>query len=113
MQASRDKKRAVKPNRTILGRTLVLMTVCGIVAFIVLALQLFKIQILEHAHYEALAVGQQTRESEITAERGAIYDRNGKVLAMSAPVDTVFISPHEIQTYKEDVQLYFDEHTLV
>ena len=105
MQASKGKKRAVKPNRTILGRTLVLMTVCGIVAFIVLALQLFKIQILQHDHYEALAVGQQTRESEITAERGAIYDRNGKVLAMSAPVDTVFISPHEIQLYKEDLQL--------
>ena len=105
MQASRGRKRTSKPNKTILGRTLVLMAVCGIVAFIVLAAQLFKIQILQHDHYESLAVGQQTREAEITAARGAIYDRNGKVLAMSAPVDTVFISPHEIQLYKEDLNL--------
>jgi len=106
MQAgSNGKKRQVKPNKTILSRTLVLMAVCGILAFIVLAARLFKVQIIDHDHYEQLAVEQQTRETTITADRGTILDRNGKILAMSASVETVFISPYEITTYEEDADL--------
>lgn len=94
-----------RPNKTILSRTLVLMTVCGIVAFIVLAVKLYQIQILQHDKYEQLAVEQQTRESKVTAARGTIYDTNGKVLAMSASVETVFISPFEINLNNEDKEL--------
>jgi stage V sporulation protein D (sporulation-specific penicillin-binding protein) len=32
----------------------------------------------------------------VTAARGTIYDANGKVLAMSASVETVYISPYEL-----------------
>lgn len=33
-----------------------------------------------------MAIDQQVRETEITASRGAIYDTNGKILAMNASV---------------------------
>ncbi|NCB51596.1 MAG: PASTA domain-containing protein [Clostridia bacterium] len=90
------------PNKTILRRTLFLMIVCGIVAFIVLAAKLYDIQILHHDEYESAAIEQQVRETAVSAYRGTIYDTNGKILAMSASVDTVYISPKEIEMYGED-----------
>lgn len=100
-----DKNAAQRPNKTILSRTLFLMTVCGIVAFVVLAVKLYQVQIIKHDHYQELAVEQQTRESTVTAARGTIYDTNGKILAMSASVETVFISPYEAKLYGEDKEL--------
>jgi len=88
--------RSHAPNETMLRRTLVLMIVCGIVAFIVLLLQLFRLQIVEHEKYESMAIEQQLRETSLSASRGTIYDRNGTVLAASADVYTVFLSPAEI-----------------
>lgn len=52
-----------------------------------------------------MAIDQQVRTTEITASRGAIYDTNGKILAMNASADTIFISPAEIVKNKEDPQL--------
>jgi stage V sporulation protein D (sporulation-specific penicillin-binding protein) len=102
---SNGKNAGQRPNKTILSRTLILMTVCGIVAFIVLAVKLYQIQIVDHDHYEELAVEQQTRESTVTAARGTIFDKNGKVLAMSASVESVFIAPFEANLYEEDKEL--------
>lgn len=100
-----DKDSSQRPNKTILSRTLILMTVCGVVAFIVLAVKLYDIQITNHDKYEKMAVEQQTRESKVTATRGTIYDANGKVLAMNASVETVFISPFEMLEAGEDKEL--------
>ena len=94
-----------KPNKTILRRTLVLMAVCGVLAFFVLAFKLYEIQITKHDLYEKQAVEQQTRESTVTAARGTIFDTNGRVLAMSASVESVFISPFETDHYDEDKEL--------
>ncbi|SHH92849.1 stage V sporulation protein D (sporulation-specific penicillin-binding protein) [Sporobacter termitidis DSM 10068] len=101
----RKKTAGEKPNRTILRRTLMLMTVCGVVAFFVLAIKLYQLQIVKHDYYEKQAVEQQTRESSVTAARGTIYDTNGKALAMSASTETVFISPIEMNKYNEDKNL--------
>ena len=85
-----------------LRRTLFLLSVCGIAAFLVLGARLYQIQIVQHDEYEAAAIAQQVRETTVSAARGTIYDRNGVVLAMSAGVDTVYISPAEIERYDED-----------
>ena len=90
------------PNRMMLRRTLFLLSVCGIAAFLVLGARLYLIQIVQHDEYEAAAIAQQVRETTVSAARGTIYDRNGVVLAMSAGVDTVYISPAEIERYDED-----------
>ncbi|MBP5166780.1 MAG: hypothetical protein ILP09_05930, partial [Oscillospiraceae bacterium] len=52
-----------RPDGMIIRRTLVLMTVCGIVAFIVLIGQLYRIMIVDHELYESQAVEQQMRET--------------------------------------------------
>ena len=104
-----DKKRKVNspntPNAMMLRRTLFLMIVCGIVAFAVLGLRLFKLQIIDHDFYETAAIEQQVRETTVTAARGTIYDTNKKILAMSASVDNIYISPAEIKIYDEDPTL--------
>ncbi len=105
---ARRKRDGLKTNRTIRSRTLILMGVCGILAFVVLAGRLFMVQILAHDKYEEMAVEQQTKETNVSAPRGTIYDRNGKVLAMSADVETVYISPAELVEYKEDANAIAD-----
>jgi len=54
------------------------------------------LQLFRHSDYLARALRQQQRSFEITPERGAIYDRNGRPLAMSVPVDSAFGVPAEI-----------------
>ena len=100
MNASR--RGGSQPNRMMLRRTLFLLIVCGIVAFIVLGAKLYKLQIVDHDLYESEAITQQVRSTTITASRGTIYDRNGKILAMSASAQNVFISPAEIVNNGED-----------
>ena len=93
------------PNIMMLRRTRFLLIVCGILAFAVLGIKLFNVMIVHHDEYEKMAIDQQVRTTEITASRGAIYDTNGKILAMNASADTIFISPAEIVKNKEDPQL--------
>lgn len=59
-----------RANRVILRRTLILMFVCGILTFVVLAIKLFNIQIINHDKYEQQAIEQQVRETTVTANRG-------------------------------------------
>ena len=91
-----------KPNRMMLSRTLFVLIVCGIVAFSALGVQLFRVMILHHNEYESGAIAQQVRRKEVTAMRGTIYDRNGKILAQSASRDTVILSPADIRKNDED-----------
>lgn len=97
------------PNRSMLRRTLFLMSVCGILAFVVLAARLYILQIRDHDKYEELAISQQLRETGTSAERGTIYDRSMNILAVSANVDNVYLSPAEIEMYGEDKQLIADK----
>ncbi len=102
---NKEKRGNRPPNRMMLRRTLVLLSVCGIAAFIVLISKLYQIQILDHEFYENAAIEQQVRETTLTPARGAIYDTNMKILAMSASADTIYISPAEIKMYDEDPTL--------
>ena len=83
-------------------RTLFLLSVCGAAAFVVLAARLYYLQIVRHDELEARAIAQQVRETTVSAPRGTIYDAKGEVLAMSAGVDTIYLSPAEIAQNNED-----------
>ncbi len=103
-----DQKGASAPTRRMLRRIVVLMALFGIGATALLLARLFRLQILDHAFYEDLAVAQQLREAPTTASRGTIYDTKGRPLALSASVDTVYLSPAEISRYGEDRELIAD-----
>ena len=118
MATSKSGSSRQRTNKTILGRTLFLAVVCGIVAFIVLGIQLYNVMIREHDKYQEMAVRQQTRSVAVSASRGTIYDANGKTLARSATAYTVFISPYEIKLYhekeyKKNEKVYNDEPMLI
>ena len=92
-----------KANHGVLRRTFFMMFLCGVVLFLPLIYQLFRLMVLEHNRYEASAINNQTRSTIITADRGTIYDRNMKKLAFSTTVETIFLDPLEIHHAEEDV----------
>jgi stage V sporulation protein D (sporulation-specific penicillin-binding protein) len=93
------------PNRQMLRRSLFLMAVCGIGAFALLLARLVKLQIIDHDMYEDMAIEQQLRTVPSSISRGVIYDTNMNILAVSASVDNVYLSPAEIEMYGEDREL--------
>ncbi|MCI8525866.1 MAG: PASTA domain-containing protein [Oscillospiraceae bacterium] len=91
-------------NRTILSRTLALM-VCGVLVFIPLLATLFQLMVLDHDKYEQMAIQNQTRSTDVTADRGMIYDRNMNILATSTTVENVFLDPNELKEKEQDLGL--------
>ena len=91
-----------RANRTILVRTIALMLAFGVVLFIPLFVQLYAIQIRDYKFYQEKAIGQQTRDNAVAANRGEISDCNGKVLAVSATVYDIIISPNDFKTVQEN-----------
>jgi len=98
-------KKNQKISKALLIRTLFLLTVCGVAAFAILAARLYDVQIVNSSYYESRTLTGQLRETTIIASRGTIYDTNNKILAMSGPVENVFISPLEISIHEQDVEL--------
>ena len=71
--------------------------------FLPLIAQLYKLQIVEHDYWQERAANQQTNDVPVTANRGTIYDREGRALAISATVYRLILSPMSIFDYvKED-----------
>lgn len=58
-------------------------------AFVLIGVQLGRLQIVLGDKYEDLAKGNRLRLVPITAPRGVIYDRNGELLAASRPAFSV------------------------
>lgn len=90
-----------RQNRTILGRTIFLMAVFGVLAFVPLLWKLWQIQIVDYRFYQEKAISQQTRDMLVTAPRGTIYDSQGNILAVSTDVYNVVISPKDILAAEE------------
>ncbi|MFQ5663516.1 MAG: penicillin-binding transpeptidase domain-containing protein [Terriglobia bacterium] len=71
----------------------------GAVAFLWLGLllgRLVDLQILRYADFARRAHRQQQRILEVTPQRGVLYDRNHRPLAISISVDSVFAVPGEV-----------------
>ncbi len=71
------------------------------VLFVALVSRAFQLQILSGEALKAKAEKQHTRILEFQTERGHIFDRNGKVLAASLMVDSVYADPSRIKNRKK------------
>ncbi len=77
--------------------------------FAVILLRLFHLQIVLADSYETIVSRQSSTEIPIPAERGIIYDRNGKVVANNIFLSSLYAYPEnekelkEISKYLEDI----------
>jgi cell division protein FtsI (penicillin-binding protein 3) len=68
---------------------------------VILLGRLIYLQILNHDEFRQTAIEQHTRLEELYASRGAIADRNGHLLAVSVPVETVTVNPMHLPKDRE------------
>jgi cell division protein FtsI (penicillin-binding protein 3) len=68
--------------------------------FFLLVFRLVNLQIFQYTDLSARARRQHSRSFEISPQRGTIYDRHGRELAISVNVDSVYAVPLEIPDKK-------------
>ena len=84
------------PWRDTVRRRAVLAGVCLLVWTAAIEGRLVFLQVVRHAELTARADRQQSRTVTAPAKRGEIRDRNGRLLAYSVDVDSVYAVPAEI-----------------
>ena len=84
-------------------RIMLVMAVLGLLAFVPIGAQLYKLMVAEYDYYAAKALRNQTRTTTVTADRGNIYDRNMNILATSVSVENVYLDPHELKQAGENI----------
>jgi cell division protein FtsI (penicillin-binding protein 3) len=81
-----------------MGRARVALTLlAGLAAAGLLAARLGQLQVTRSDHYRQLAERQQQRIVQLTPRRGGILDRQGRELAVSLDVPSVYADPSEIR----------------
>ena len=81
-------------------RLTVLLLIVFLGVIIILG-RLFYIQIIKGNYYKEKAYTQQTKDRQIAASRGTIYDSIGEVLALSVSTNTLTVAPTNISTDKK------------
>jgi len=87
-----------KINRDSLIFTLIVML------FVAILFKAFHVQILESDFLQNEGNKRQIRSLEIPAPRGEIFDRNENVLALSTPIDSIWVDPKVLSFYLDSQQ---------
>ncbi len=61
------------------------------------------LQLLDQGFLEGQGDARYTRTAKLSAHRGAILDRNGEPLAVSTPVDTVWVNPRQLNQASDQI----------
>ncbi len=77
------------------GRMLLVSTIFAL-GLCALMLRAWDLQVRKHDHYVARSEGQHRSMVTLRASRGAIHDRNGRELALSAMVPSIFAVPAKV-----------------
>ena len=107
-QEKKPRRSAEKSNRSLFRRTVFLMVCLGVLCFIPLIFQLWKIQVVNQDFWEQRAAEQQTKDVAVNSGRGTIYDASGNTMAISATVYKLVLSPNDVlrsvdkEEYEED-----------
>lgn len=87
----------MKPSLNEIKRKTILMVCVMIIGLAALLVRVAYWQIIRGEELSSKAKAQQQGSNIVTAARGSIYDRNGKVLAESASVNTLICNPKDIE----------------
>ena len=91
-----ERRHSGNSKRLIFRRTVCLMLICGIGLFVPLLMQLWDISVVKHEAYRLAAAQDRSMEVEVSAKRGNLADDKGNVLAMSATVYKLILSPRDL-----------------
>ena len=80
-----------------------LLGIFALMLFAVLTVQLVRLQIFRHEEFEALATINRTRNENLPAERGLIFDRDGNALVENVPAFAISVVPADIPDGEEAV----------
>ena len=86
-----------KTTRRFVGRATLVMAFFGLVAASLVA-RAVHLQVLDKEFLNRQADTRHLRTETIVAHRGAILDRNGEPLAISTPVDSIWVNPKQFAT---------------
>ena len=87
----------MKPSLNEIRKKSGIISIVVVVLLGALVLRVAYWQIIRGEELSSKAKAQQQGSSIVTASRGSIYDRNGKVLAESANVNTLICNPEDIK----------------
>ncbi len=74
--------------------------ICFFLVFCVIFLRAYQLQILKGSELSSLAKKGYTGKLILTSQRGTIFDRNGKELALSIEVDSLYCYPKKVKNKK-------------
>jgi cell division protein FtsI (penicillin-binding protein 3) len=78
-------------------RQRLLSIVVGVsLVFVLLTARIALLQTVNASDYVRFGAEQRTRDTDLPAQRGIIFDRGGDALAMSVPAPTIFANPSRI-----------------
>ncbi|MEY4701237.1 MAG: hypothetical protein RL326_1424, partial [Pseudomonadota bacterium] len=80
-----------RPMRLRLIGVLALIWTGGLVA------RMYSLQVSDFETWQDWAVRQHVADVEIASERGPVLDRNGKLMAVSVPAQSIYVRPRQVQ----------------
>ena len=83
---------AVQPS----GRRLLVFALCFLLCMVALLAKAINLQVTQKDFLQDQGEARYLREAPIPTTRGEITDRNGEVLAVSTPVESVWVVPREL-----------------
>ena len=103
--ASKGKKqyRRLRADTAQKRRIMLCGAILGVIAFIPLGIRLYDLMVINYSYYARQALRNQTRTTQVSGQRGVIYDRNMNILADSVTVETVYLDPHELKQSGQDL----------
>jgi cell division protein FtsI (penicillin-binding protein 3) len=81
-----------------------LLGVCLMCVALLVVVRAFHVQIASGDRLRGMAEDQHLRHLRVSPRRGAIYDRHGAELAVSADVESVYANPRRLKAMEQDPQ---------
>jgi len=99
------------PTNSMRFRAKIILTAVFMVLFGAVAVNFFRISVLQNRKYQVMANDQHFTSLSISAHRGSIYDSSGKPLAKSASVYKVYLDPKRFREDMKELQKRIEKRT--
>ena len=90
-------------------RILLVVLLLGLLAFVPVGVRLYALMVRDYDYYAGLARKNQSRTTQVQADRGDILDRNMNILATNISVEHVYLDPHELKQSGADITQIADD----